>query len=95
MNDPVRIVVRVAVAYFWMLLMTRLSGRRTIKHGAAPSFVLAVIFGDMVDDVFWGEVSVAQFAVGVGTLVTAQLIAMGAAARAGTRLWRRSGGAAP
>ena len=91
MTDPIRIVIRVVVGYFWMLLMTRLSGRRTIKHGDAPSFVLAVIFGDMFDDLFWAEVSAAQFAVGVGTLVVAQLVTIAATSAAATRIWRGEG----
>jgi uncharacterized membrane protein YcaP (DUF421 family) len=93
-SDPIRIVVRVLFVYAWMHLMTRVSGRRTIKHRDPASFVLAVIFGDMFDDVLWGEVSAAQFVVGVGTLVTAQLLTIISNVAAGTREWRRSGAGA-
>jgi uncharacterized membrane protein YcaP (DUF421 family) len=94
MNDPLRIVIRVVFAYSWILLMTRLSGKRTIKHSDAASFVLALVFGDMFDDLLWAEVSAAQFVVGVGTLVVAELLAHVVHARTGARIWRREHGVA-
>jgi uncharacterized membrane protein YcaP (DUF421 family) len=88
--DPLRILVRVLFAYFWVLALVRATGRRTVKQGDIPSFVLALIIGDMSDDLFWAEVSAAQFVAGVGTLAFVHLWATIGRSGAGRRAWRRS-----
>lgn len=72
--DPLHIAVRAAFAYVFLLAMVRLSGKRAVKRGTAFDFVLALILGDMVDDVLWGEVGVAGFAVAVCTLLLANIV---------------------
>jgi uncharacterized membrane protein YcaP (DUF421 family) len=72
--DPLRIAIRAAFAYFVLLAMVRLSGKQTVGHGRAMDVVLALVFGDMVDDFLWAEVSGSQFVVGVGTLFIARLL---------------------
>jgi uncharacterized membrane protein YcaP (DUF421 family) len=67
--DPGRIVVRVIFTYVVTLAFVRAGGRRTVGHRSVASFVLALIIGDMFDDVFWAEVPAAQFIVGAGTLM--------------------------
>ncbi|HXG54063.1 MAG TPA: hypothetical protein VNJ03_01675 [Vicinamibacterales bacterium] len=86
--DPLRIVVRVAASYVFALILTRISGHRTVKHADVPTFVVAVIIGDMFDDFFWGEVPAAQFVVGVGTLFLIQVSLKVTSAKAGMRAWR-------
>jgi len=71
--DPLRIAVRVFAAYAFALILTRISGHRTVKHADAPTFVVSLVIGDMFDDFFWGEVPAAQFVVGVGTLFLMQV----------------------
>jgi uncharacterized membrane protein YcaP (DUF421 family) len=66
--DPVRIVVRAAFAYVFLLVMIRLSGKQTVAHGSTVDFVLALVFGDLVDDLVWAEVAAAQFVAAAGTL---------------------------
>jgi uncharacterized membrane protein YcaP (DUF421 family) len=68
--DPLRIGVRVVVAYVLLLALARLSGLRTVKHASPFDFTVALIVGDMVDDLVWAEVAAAQFVVGVGMLFT-------------------------
>ncbi|MGH7265225.1 MAG: DUF421 domain-containing protein [Candidatus Rokuibacteriota bacterium] len=63
------IVVRALVAYLWLLLLTRLDGKRGIAEASAFDFVLALIIGDTVDNVLWGEVPPAVFLAATGTLV--------------------------
>jgi uncharacterized membrane protein YcaP (DUF421 family) len=72
--DPWRIVVRAAFAYIVLLTMVRLSGKQAVGHVTTMDFVLALIFGDMVDDLLWGEAGGAQFVVGVGTLFIARML---------------------
>ena len=68
--DPLRIAVRVIVGYVLLLTLARLSGLRSPKHATAFEFTLALIVGDMVDDLLWAEVNAAQFVVATGALFT-------------------------
>jgi uncharacterized membrane protein YcaP (DUF421 family) len=68
--DPLRIVARVAVAFVVLLLFVRLSGKRTVRQGNAFDFTVSLIIGDMIDDMLWAEVNVAEFIVGAGVLWT-------------------------
>jgi uncharacterized membrane protein YcaP (DUF421 family) len=70
--DPLRIAVRAALAYIVLLTMVRLSGKRAVGHGTTMDVVLALVFGDMVDDFLWAEAGGSQFVVGVGTLFIAR-----------------------
>jgi uncharacterized membrane protein YcaP (DUF421 family) len=71
--DPLRVGVRVLLAYLILLLLLRLSGKRTVYQGTPFDFVLALILGDMVDDVLWSEVPVSQFIVAIASLVFMKL----------------------
>jgi uncharacterized membrane protein YcaP (DUF421 family) len=82
-----RIVVRVLFAYVSIVVLVRISGRRTIGQGDVQSFVLAVVLGDMFDDLFWAEVSAAQFVVAVSALVGAHVWMTAMNARIGDRIW--------
>jgi uncharacterized membrane protein YcaP (DUF421 family) len=75
--------VRAAAAVLFQLFLLRTAGRRAIRHGTTFDFVLALILGDMVDDVLWSEVPFAQFAVATSTLILAKL---------GFTLYKKPGG---
>lgn len=64
-----RIAVRALVAYIYLLLVTRLSGKRVVSQATPFDFVVSLILGDLIDDAVWAEVSMAKFAVGCGTIV--------------------------
>lgn len=83
--DLWRIVIRIAFAWFVTLAFVRGSGRRTVAESDVPSFVLALIIGDMFDDLFWAEVPAAQFVVAVGTLVLLHVLARRARYAGGRR----------
>ncbi len=53
--DPLRIIVRVVFAYVLVLAFTRISGHRTMRQNDVPSFVIAVVIGDLFDDLIWAE----------------------------------------
>ena len=86
--DPLRIVVRVVFAYLFVLALVRASGKRAVKQGDSPSFVLAVIVGDLFDDLFWAEVPASQFVVATGVLVLMHVLASVTLFAAGARRWR-------
>lgn len=67
--DPGRILVRAVFAYVFIALLMRLSGKRAVAQATSFDFVLALIIGDMFDDLFWAEVPASQFVVATGTLV--------------------------
>jgi uncharacterized membrane protein YcaP (DUF421 family) len=69
-----RIAVRAAFAYLVLLALLRTSGKRTVAQGTPFDFVLALILGDMIDDLLWAEVSAARFTVGVGVLTLAHTL---------------------
>ena len=87
--DPLRLVVRTTFAFVFIFVLLRVSGERTVRQGDSASFVIALIIGDMFDDLIWAEVAVAQFIVGVGTLLLVHLLAGDATFGSGRRLWRR------
>jgi uncharacterized membrane protein YcaP (DUF421 family) len=68
------IAVRAIVAYVFLLLLVRLAGKRTIWHGTPMDFVVALILGDMVDDLLWAEVAASEFIVATSTLFLAHLM---------------------
>jgi uncharacterized membrane protein YcaP (DUF421 family) len=68
--DPLRIAVRVVFAYVLLLALVRLGGKRTVKQGSPFDFTVALIIGDMVDDLLWAEVNASEFVVAAGVLVT-------------------------
>jgi uncharacterized membrane protein YcaP (DUF421 family) len=88
--DPFRIIVRIVFAYVLVLAFTRISGHRTVQQNDVPSFVIALVIGDMFDDVFWSEVPVAQFAVAVATLFLIHLRVSGQIFHSGHRSWQRA-----
>lgn len=69
--DPGPIAVRCLFAYLVLLALLRSSGKRTVAEGAAFDFVLALVIGDLVDDLLWAEVSAATFVAAAGSLVVA------------------------
>lgn len=74
MSDPLRIVIRAALAFVFLLALIRLSGKRIVTQGTTFDFVLALILGDMVDDLLWAEVHASEFVVAVLTLVGADIL---------------------
>jgi uncharacterized membrane protein YcaP (DUF421 family) len=62
------VAVRGVFAYLVLLALVRASGKRTVAQGTALDFVLALILGDMVDDMLWGDTPAASFVIAVGTL---------------------------
>lgn len=79
--DLGRIIVRVIVAYVYLLVMTRLSGKRAVSQATPIDCLVALIIGDLIDDVLWAEVSVAKFGAGVASITFCEVVANFAAWR--------------
>jgi uncharacterized membrane protein YcaP (DUF421 family) len=69
-----KILLHVVFAYVFILVLLRLSGKREVAQATSFDFVLALILGDLFDNLFWAEVPTSQFVVAAGTLVFLQLI---------------------
>lgn len=67
--------LRTLLGYLVLLGLLRASGKRTIEQGTPFDFVLALVLGDMVDDLLWAEVSAARFTVAVGTMTLVHTLA--------------------
>ncbi len=79
------IIVRVVATYFFFLLLTRLSGKRVITAGSMGSrerlsmatafdLIIALVLGDIPDDIIFGDVPVAQGLVAASTLVLLHVV---------------------
>ncbi|HET8645803.1 MAG TPA: hypothetical protein VFO85_09960, partial [Vicinamibacteria bacterium] len=75
--EVLRVALSATFAYLVLLALLRVSGKRTVAQGTAFDFVLALILGDMIDDLLWGEVPAAAFVVAVSTLTLAHTLVAG------------------
>lgn len=73
--DLWRIAIRAIVAYVYVLLLVRLTGKRVVSQLTPIHFVTAVIVGDLFDDLMWAEVSAAEFFAAAGALFLADATA--------------------
>src|SRR5687767_3102727 len=63
------IALRISIMYVYALAMLRLSGKRSVGQLCGPDVVATIVVGDMFDDIFWAEISLAKGLVGVTTIV--------------------------
>lgn len=67
--ETLGILVRATFTYVFLLALVRLAGKRTIGEGSPFDLVVALVIGDMPDDMIWGDVPLAQGIVAMGALV--------------------------
>ena len=60
MEDMIAIAIRISFTYLFILALLRLSGKRSIDSLSPLDFLVALILGDLFDDIFWAEVPLAQ-----------------------------------
>ena len=73
MDQVLGLLVRATATYLFLLILLRISGKRTVHEGTPFDFVIALVLGDFPDDIIWGEVPVAQGLVAMGTVMTVHL----------------------
>ena len=59
---------RAVAVYIVMLAVIRLSGKRTIGNFSAFDFLVALMLGEVVDELIYGDVSMAQGFIAVGVV---------------------------
>jgi uncharacterized membrane protein YcaP (DUF421 family) len=79
--DLGRIAVRVIVAYVYLLVMTRLSGKRAVSQSTPIDCLVALIIGDLIDDALWADVPMAKFGAAVASITFCELLSTFAAWR--------------
>lgn len=79
--DLWRIAVRAIFAYLFALLLVRISGKRTVGQASPFDFTIAVIVGDLFDDLLWAEVGASQFVAAMGALFFAAAVVEVASSR--------------
>lgn len=79
--DVGRIAVRALIAYVYLLVTTRATGKRSVSQATPFDLLVSLIIGDLIEDAIWAEVSVMKFAVAVATICVCDLIVKMIAAR--------------
>ena len=72
--DLGRIAVRALVAYVYLLVTTRASGKRVVGQATPFDLLVSLILGDLIDDALWAEVSMVKFGAGAGTIFLCDLV---------------------
>jgi uncharacterized membrane protein YcaP (DUF421 family) len=68
-----KILLRIVFAYIFLVVMMRLAGKRPVAQGSTFDLVVALIIGDMFDDMFWAEVPASKFVVAAGVVMLAHI----------------------
>ncbi len=66
--EPGAILARVVFGYGFLLVLTRVAGKRSVRQVTPVDLAAALILGDLVDDLLWAEVPAAQFVVAAGAV---------------------------
>lgn len=73
--DPLQLALtalRALAVYGFVLLLIRLLGKRTVGNFSAFDLLVALMLGEVVDEIIYGDVSMAQGAVALGAIALAQ-----------------------
>ena len=81
MEHLLAFAVRASVTYVFLLILLRVSGKRTVGEGTPFDLVVALVLGDFPDDMIWGEVPLAQGFVAMGTVMIVHLCVVHASFR--------------
>lgn len=73
-NELLLTALRATFVYFYLLLLVRLLGKREIGASSAFDLLVALMLGDVVDEVIYGEVTIAQGAVAMTIIAIWHLV---------------------
>jgi uncharacterized membrane protein YcaP (DUF421 family) len=69
MQEMLSIILRVSVLYIYLLALLRLSGKRSIGELSPLDFIVALVLGDMADDLIFASQPVAAGLVGAAVIL--------------------------
>ena len=81
--DLGRIAVRALFSYLVALALVRLSGKRVVAQATPFDFTIALVLGDLFDDLIWAEVPASQFVVAAGAIFLPAAAVEAASCRSG------------
>jgi len=67
-NELVLTALRATFVYFYLLIIVRILGKREIGASSAFDLLVALMLGDVVDEVIYGDVTIAQGAVAMAII---------------------------
>lgn len=85
--DPLRLAVRAIFGYAVALAFVRIAGHREVKQTDTHTFIVALIIGDLFDDLLWLEVPASQFVVALSSLFLVHLVTSLQWFHSGRRTW--------
>jgi uncharacterized membrane protein YcaP (DUF421 family) len=68
LNELALTALRATFVYFYLLIIVRILGKREIGASSAFDLLVALMLGDVVDEVIYGDVSIAQGAVAMAVI---------------------------
>lgn len=60
MQELLGIILRLSVLYLYLLVVMRLTGKRSIGAISPLDFLVALVVGDLFDNIFWGTSSLSS-----------------------------------
>jgi uncharacterized membrane protein YcaP (DUF421 family) len=69
----ISLAIQCLAAYFYLLVVLRLAGKRSLTRATPFDLVLSLAMGDLVDNAIWREIPLAHFFVAVATLAAARV----------------------
>lgn len=73
-NELAMTALRAAAVYALMLVVIRLLGKRTVGMFTAFDLLVALMLGEIVDEVIYGDVSFAQGGIAIGVIALAKYL---------------------
>lgn len=74
MSELIRIAVRAFMIYLVVLILIRLSGKRSVGNFTAFDLLVAMLVGDVVDESIYGDVSMLEGITAVGSLMIYHMV---------------------
>ena len=68
LNELLLTAVRATFVYFYLLIIVRILGKREIGATSAFDLLVALMLGDVVDEVIYGDVTIAEGAVAMAVI---------------------------
>lgn len=73
-NELLYTALRATFVYFLLLLVVRILGKREIGNTSAFDLIVALILGEVVDEIIYGDVTVLQGVVAIGVVALWHLV---------------------
>jgi uncharacterized membrane protein YcaP (DUF421 family) len=74
LNELLLTALRATFVYFYLLIIVRVLGKREIGASTAFDLIVALMLGDVVDEIIYGDVTIAQGAVALAIIAVWHLV---------------------